>query len=560
MTDPAPTGTDRADAESRHRPEAADDTPWRRLDSRMIWVAAAQILLSLLPVPVLGWVGGGALGSGGLWPVAGIAAYGIVTALADAWRWTFTRYRLTDDYVERRTGLVVRSHRSVRRDRIRSVDIDARLRHRLAGLRVVNIGAGQQSSAGESAFALDAVSTTDALALRQLLQGTATADTEEAGRHADTDIDISTDTDSEPRAEAADEQVFARFRPGWVIYNVFNVWAYVMALGLLWGGYWLAAAVGIDARGFVGGLRDWDSLGLGWTIAVGVTVVSLLGVLGLGINYFFEFWNFELARVPGKDGTVLRTRQGLLRTREVDRDDNRMRGVQIAEPVLWRWLGVADTTVITTGLSIWSTQQPTAVLPRGPISVARPVAAAVLARDAGPVHTGPTDAGPIDPSPITTSLTVHPRRALRRRLWWATALTAGASALLGWLVGTGVIGASWLWTVAVLAPLALGAAFIAYRALGHAISGDYLVVRSGLVSRSTAALQRSAVSTIAVRESLLQRRLGLKTVSAMTAAGYGAYAAPDLDAKDAITFADRAAPGLLEPFLEPAPARGSTSG
>jgi putative membrane protein len=35
----------------------------------------------------------------------------------------------------------------------------------------------------------------------------------------------------------------------------------------------------------------------------------------------------------------------------------------------------------------------------------------------------------------------------------------------------------------------------------------------------------------------------------MTSAGWGVYEAIDLDVDEAITFADEAAPGLLEPFL-----------
>jgi uncharacterized membrane protein YdbT with pleckstrin-like domain len=334
---------------------------------------------------------------------------------------------------------------------------------------------------------------------------------------------------------AGDEKdVFARLRPGWVVYNIFNVWAYVMALGLLWGGYWLLSSVGLDVAGFARGVLDWDTLGWGWSVAIGVLAVTVLGVLGLAINFFTEHWGFELARVPGTNGTLLRTRQGLLKTREVNRDDARMRGAQIAEPVLWRWMGMADTTVITTGLSIWSMSQPTAILPRGPISVARPVTSAVLATE---------------PNPLEAPLRGHPRAALRRRLWWATATASSVAGLIGWFVANDLIPASTLWAGVPIGLICIGAAIIAYQALGHAIVGTYLVVRSGLLSRTTAALQRPAVSTIAIRESLLQRRLGLKTVSAMTAAGYGAYEAPDLDADEAISFAADAAPGLLTPFL-----------
>ncbi|NEC21763.1 PH domain-containing protein, partial [Streptomyces parvus] len=77
----------------------------------------------------------------------------------------FTRYRITASHVELRTGVLVRVRRSIQRDRIRSVDIEAKPRHRLAGLRVVKIGAGQQAAAGDSALSLDAVDTAAARAL-----------------------------------------------------------------------------------------------------------------------------------------------------------------------------------------------------------------------------------------------------------------------------------------------------------------------------------------------------------------------------------------------------------
>lgn len=516
-------------ATAKAEPKFADDVPWQRLHHRMIWVDIARSVLSLLPAGLAVWVLGIDAESGGLWPLVGLAVFGVIGAAGDALRWVFTRYRLTDAYVERRSGVFVRSYRSVQRDRIRSVDIDARLRHRLAGLRVVKIGAGQQSSAGESAFALDAVSKADAERLRHLLL---------RGReHPPVGAEEVTATDGFAAGHdhgSPNEQVFARLRPRWVVYNMFNIWAYVMSLGLLWGGYWFTTMFGLDVAGFVERSLDWEALGWGWTIAVGALAVSFVGVVGLAANFFTEYWNFELARVPGEQGTSLRTRQGLFRTREVNRDDNRMRGIQIAEPLLWRWMRAADTTVITTGLSVWSMTSPTTILPRGPIGVARPVAAAVLGTD---------------PNPLEVSLARHPRRALRRRLWWATAFTGVVVALLGWLAVTGVIPNTAIWAGVALWPLALGAAVVDHRALGHALAGDYLVVRSGLLSRATTALQRPAVSTIAIRQSLLQRRLGLKTVSAMTAAGYGIYEANDLDAHEAIGFATQAAPGLLDPFL-----------
>lgn len=501
-------------------PAGRDDVPWLRLDARMIAVDLAQTVLSLTPTAVAVWVFGVDASWESLWPLLLAGAFGVLGAVRNALRWAFTRYRVTDEYVERRTGVFVRRYRSVRRDRIRSVDTTARLRHRVAGLRVVLVGAGQQLAAMESALALDAVSRRDADALRAALLAVS------------------------PVAEGAEppaEDVMARFRPWWVVYHVVGGWSFVTAAGLLWGAYGIAATFGVDAAGWLEDLVDRSALGTVGTIAAAVVVTAVVGAVGMGVAFLTTSWGFELARVPGEHGTQLRTRQGLLTTREVNRDDRRLRGVQVSEPVLWRWMGMADTQVLTTGLSILSTSQPATVLPRGPASVAWPVARRVLGAD---------------PDPLRATLTPHPRRALRRRLWWATATAVVITAALGWLVVHGVLPAAALWAGGGLWVVGLFGAVVAYRALGHTISGAFLVVRSGFLSRATTALRRDAVSTVALRESVLQRRLGLRTVSLMTAAGYGVYEAPDVAVDEALAFAVDAAPGLLDPFLEPVHQRG----
>ncbi|WP_265521681.1 PH domain-containing protein [Oerskovia flava] len=525
---------------------AHDDTPWERLHHRMIWVDVAQTVLSLAPSVVAVLVFGAEASWSALWPLLLVGGFGVLGAVGNATRWVFTRYRITPDYVERRTGIFVRRYRSVRRDRIRSVDVTARLRHRVAGLRVVLVGAGQQLSAGESALELDAVLRADAEALRrELLGGHRVPAAVAAGEEVEPAT--GTGTGSEISTASVDDEegeVFARFRPWWVVYNMVSIWAYVMAAGLLWGAFWLTSTFGLDPAGWIEGLLDWEALGWPGTIAVALLATGALGAVGMAVNFFTTHWGFVLARVPGEKSTQLRTRQGLLTTREVNRDDRRLRGVTVSEPVLWRWMRMADTNVITTGLSVWSASQPTTILPRGPRSVALPVSAAVL------------DA---DPDPFGEPLRRHPAGALRRRLWWATATSAAVTAALWWCATNGVAPHSAAWWGGGLWLLALLGALVAYRALGHTISGDHLVVRSGLTSRATTALRRDAVSTIALRQSILQRRLGLKTVSAMTAAGWGTYEAPDIEADEALAFAVAAAPGLLEPFLVPDGARAPST-
>ncbi|MEU9508714.1 PH domain-containing protein [Micromonospora sp. NPDC048170] len=516
--------------------------PWRRLDSRVVWVDAVRSLLSLAPAGLAVTVFRVEPRLSTLWPVLAVAVIGVTGAARDLLRWLKTRYRVTDERVELRTGLLLRTHRSVRRERIRSVEATALLRHRLAGLRVVTVGAGLSGTDGE-ALRLDAVTVATAERLRrELLRGAAAGHPGPVGGPSATRRPTSGGSDPAgggPIAPGAllpeRAVVLARIRWSWIVHNVVNWWAFVMAAGLFWGTYWTAQSFGldaVDAVDAVAGLVDWRSLGTGRTVVLGVAAAGVLGVLGMAVAFVAEYWNFRLLRVPTLGGSVLRTTHGLFKTREVDRDDDRLRGVEIAEPVLWRWMGTADTNVITTGLAVWSMTPATTILPRGPLRVARTVAAAVLEAD---------------PNPLTAPLRRHPRAALRRRAGWAVltvALATGGLAVLG-----ESLGATRIWLIGVvLAPLVLVAAVVAYRALGHTVSGDHLVVRSGLVSRATAALRGRAVIGWRVRQSVWQRRLGLATLTATTAAGHGRYAAIDVAAADVTALAEQVLPGLLAPF------------
>ncbi|WP_407562865.1 PH domain-containing protein [Streptomyces sp. 184] len=513
---------------------------WQRLSPRVIWVDLARSVLSFVPGAVAVFAVGVEPSLSALWPLALVAVVGVGGAVADIVRWTFTRYRITATDVERRTGVLVRRHRTLRRDRVRSVDTHAKLRHRLTGLRVVTVGAGQQTGAGESALFLDALTRDDAARLRELLlEGRSPAEVGAPTQAPTQATPAETATAREAPGEP-DADVLATLRPSWVVHNVVGIWAYLTAAGLLWGLYWFAATFGVDLLDAATALADRGSLGRPGTVAVAVIVVGLIGALAMGVNFFTSYWGFELARVRTGGTGQLRTRRGLFSTREVGRDEARMRGVSIGEPLLWRWMGTADTNVITTGLGLWSMEQPTAILPRGPVRVAHAVAGRVLG----------------SPGTFAAPLAAHPPAALRRRLWWATWAAAVPAAVVAVPAASGAVPARVLWAAGALWPIALLGAVVAYRALGHAIVGDHLVVRAGLVSRTTSALRRDAVSTVAVRQSLLQRRLGLSTVAAMTAAGWGAYEAPDISAHEAVAFAAQAAPGVIDEFVVSSPDQG----
>ncbi|MHA7960976.1 PH domain-containing protein [Streptomyces sp. L500] len=494
------------------REPAGDEVPWQRLHGRLIWVNAVRLVLSTLPTLLSMLFLGADRRMADLWPAVGATTAGVLVSVADVVRWMRTRYRITEDLVEIRTGRVLRVYRQIPRDRIRAVDSKARLRHRLAGLRVVFVSAGRS----RPSVRLDAVTKDMAIALQRELMP---AQSEE---------------------DAARETVIARIHWSWVFHNVINVWGMLVGALLLWSADSLLQLVGLDLIGTldhaVGHLAT--SRAGRWALWAGVLFV--FGFAALLSGFVAGNWGFRLVRTANDEGTTLLTRQGLLSTREVRRDDRRLRGMHLSEPLFWRWMGLTETAVISTGLATWSLSSEAAsnILPRAPIREARRVAALVLP---GPER------------PLEAPLRRHPRAALYRRLLWAALLTAALTGLLSWLAATDAV-PGWAPAVPLWAsPLTLLGAVIAFRSLGHTATGGYLVLRRGLSRRQTAALRCDAVLGLKVRQTLLQRALGLVSIGTPTAAGERFYHAPDLGTEQFLTFAREIVPEFLAEFLEPVP-------
>ena len=89
-----------------------------------------------------------------------------------------------------------------------------------------------------------------------------------------------------------------------------------------------------------------------------------------------------------------------------------------------------------------------------------------------------------------------------------------------------------------------------YRGLGHAVSGrlPHHPVRARW--RGTAdVVARDGVIGWNVEQTLFQRRAGLVTLRATTAAGSQSYALLERDPQEAVRVVQETTPGLLRPFL-----------
>jgi putative membrane protein len=98
-------------------------------------------------------------------------------------------------------------------------------------------------------------------------------------------------------------------------------------------------------------------------------------------------------------------------------------------------------------------------------------------------------------------------------------------------------------------PVALALAADRSRSLGHALTDGTLVTRWGSLARRRCMLATDGVIGWNLRQSFFQRRAGLATLTATTAAGRQHYAVTDVPAGTAVRLADDALPGLLTPFM-----------
>jgi putative membrane protein len=493
------------------------EAEWRRLDGRTIAITTVTLVgftaMAGFSLTTVTWLIGIPLDSVLAWIVAGAVAVVAAGLVGDWLRWTRTRYRLCADRLELHTGILVRRQRSLPRERIRSVDISAGLLLRVCGLARVEIGTGAHVDKDETSLALDAVSQVEADRLRHEL------------------------LDHAPAAGATDGPI-AELNRRWIWYAPLSVESFVLGSGAFGGVLSVADLFGVEGDALTWTYTLLDSMPLPAAI---LTVVASGGAVGAGgalLLFVSTWWGYRLDREPG--GT-LRVRRGLLTTHSVSLAEHRLRGVEVVESFGHRLLGAARVDAIATGLADEEEGEESdhrTLLPNAPKALAHEVARVVLAE-----NTAPTD-----PSVLRGHVRAARDRRLARALWLAL-IPAAVMATVGLLVTDVLLHIAWVWALTG-SVLGVPSALDAYRNLGHGVSGRCLVARHGVLRRTTTVLRCEGVIGWSVEQSVFQRRKGLITVTAVTAAGDGRYAVYDVDENSGLSFADTAVPGLITQFLE----------
>lgn len=528
---------------------------WRRLSPRMLLVHPVQEVLQFLPA-LFGVVILGRANDGMPWWFE--IVFVAIPVLLGISRWFTTSYTIGQDTIRLRTGLLQRKTLTANLERVRTVDAVAPPLHRLLGLVKVMIGTG-----ADKPFELNGLRAAEARSLRAELlhRGVGPA----VARPAPGSEVPASPTDSpsmSPRTSPAtaqwtteqgprrpvepqgsltgagdQETVLGRFRPAWVLlapFTLSGLLGVVAVSGFL--GQYSGAIVrrisdsegGANLMGYLQGLGFWLA-----AVQVGIAVLATVAALSM-ISYTLAYWGYRLTRHPG--GTLHVTR-GLLTTRATSLDEARIRGARLVEPYLMRLVSGAKAIALTTGFN--RTEDGVNLVnnlltPPAPRAVVNTVTAAVLGGDA----------------PLTVGLTEHGPAARRRRHIRALAVGLLVLVLVAWARTI----ADWpAWVLVPAVVLVVSSPALAeqrYHSLGHALVGDYLVARADLFPRERSMLRMDGVIGWTVSQTLFQRRAGLVSLHATTAAGSGQVSVTDVPQSQGLAVIGAVSPGLLAQFVQ----------
>ena len=481
----------------------ATERVWHRLSPRMLLVHPVHEVLRQIPLLVGAVVLGSATGNP-MWSVAALA----ITVGFGILRWFTTSFRIERDEVQLRTGVLQRKVISVPRNRIRSVQTDARLLHQLLGLTVLRVSTGQEAK-HDTVFALDAVRAGEVPRLRSILLADSLTRADDTGEER----------------TVPTGRVLARWSPSWLRYSPLSFTGLAMIVAALGVVYQAGLGAVLQHSRLAESGRDAaEKFGIVSSVAVAVAVVVALSVVLSVLRSLVTYGNLVLRR----DADVLHLDHGLLRKREHTFDMRRLRGGTLRQPLLVRLLGGARLDAVMTGVA--GGGEASLLLPPCPAGTAETVLAGLIE----------------DADAVTGPVRGHGPAATRRR--WTRALAVPAVTAIALVVSTFSVTIP-LWAWIVLAVLALCSALLAAdraRALGHRVDERWLVARAGCLELRRDCIATAGVIGWTVRQTFFQRRAGVATLVAATAAGVKHYRVIDVPADLAWSIAATASPWVAE--------------
>ncbi|MGU3357112.1 PH domain-containing protein [Microbacterium sp. M4A5_1d] len=418
--------------------------------------------------------------------IALLVTVGVLALIIGAFylSWRFHTFRITDDDVEVRSGILSRTHRRAPLDRVQGVNLTRPAVARLLGAAKLEIvGAGADAN-----VKLEYLSTGNAETIRadilRLASGQRLAEQRAAAAAAggariavaDTVARGITGLIEGDDADAAEPESVVRIPPGRLIGSQLASWGTVVILA---GATALAIAL---------------SQGVYWVLFA--YFPALLGFGAYWVRTIVKSLRYSIA--PTRDG--VRVTFGLLTTVSEILPPGRIHAVEITQSILWRgfgWWTVRINRMTGRSASDTTTDQFTTVLPVGTLADVERVLGLIL-----------------------PSVSEEERAAIVRN-----GVLGGSSA--GGYVTTPR-------RARIVRPLS-------WRRNGLAIEGDLLMLRRGLIWRMLAVLPLARLQSVALHQGPVSRALRVATLRAHTVSGPVLTAVAGIDRDDVIAAFERVA-------------------
>ncbi|MDD7944152.1 PH domain-containing protein [Microbacterium sp. NE2HP2] len=418
--------------------------------------------------------------------IALLVTVGVLALIIGAFylSWRFHTFRITDDDVEVRSGILSRTHRRAPLDRVQGVNLTRPAVARLLGAAKLEIvGAGADANVKLEYLSTGNAETIRADILRlasgQRLAEQRAAEAAAGGSRvavADTVARGITGLIEGDDADAAEPESVVRIPPGRLIGSQLASWGTVVILA---GATALAIAL---------------SQGVYWVLFA--YFPALLGFGAYWVRTIVKSLRYSIA--PTRDG--VRVTFGLLTTVSEILPPGRIHAVEITQSILWRgfgWWTVRINRMTGRSASDTTTDQFTTVLPVGTLADVERVLGLIL-----------------------PSVSEEERAAIVRN-----GVLGGSSA--GGYVTTPR-------RARIVRPLS-------WRRNGLAIEGDLLMLRRGLIWRMLAVLPLARLQSVALHQGPVSRALRVATLRAHTVSGPVLTAVAGIDRDDVIAAFERVA-------------------
>lgn len=256
-----------------------------------------------------------------LWPVLIGAALLVLAVIAGSlWLdWRMKTFRVTDEAVESRSGVLVKKYRRAPLDRVQGINLQRPLLARLAGLTTLEVN----TAGSDGKVALSYLSHSDATQIRGIIMERAAATRTVEDASAELSDEEHSGVDNDPITVPVPR----------LIASVFLSWEVLVPLALFAAAIVLGTVVG---RGFL-------FLLLPFIVIAG----------GTWFNLFTKGMKFRITETP--EG--VRVSSGLLSTVADTIPLSRIHAIEVRQPFFWRPMGWWQVRVTTAGLRLMEVGQ-----------------------------------------------------------------------------------------------------------------------------------------------------------------------------------------------------------